>query len=306
MRTTAVIILLLVSAYLLATLAARMERALHPTLVNAWPATPHVIAHRGGARLWPESTRYAFTQAARLGVDALEMDVHLSRDGQLVVLHDDTVDRTTDGTGAVRSLDVAQLAELNAGATWTSSLQPGTYPYASLGEGVPRFVDVVRDHPNVPLLVEIKPDGDEAATALCDALRNEGRTGDAVVGSFHPQALATFRAACPEVATGASPSEVRNFLILARLRLAGPYRAPFDVLQVPVRQGSIEVVTPAFVRAAHAKGVAVHVWTVDEVQEIERLLDLGVDGIITDRPDRALRSLGRTVPIGVVPAFAGP
>lgn len=305
-RTALIIVVLLLAAYLLATIAARTEHAMHPTLEIAWPETPHVIAHRGGAGLWPEATRYAFTNAAQIGVDALEMDVHLTRDGELVVIHDATVDRTTDGTGAVKDLDVMELARLDAGAKWDAPREPGSFPYRGLGEGVPRFVDVARDHPNVPLLIEIKPDGVETAIALCEALRQEGRTGDAIVGSFHIQALAAFRAACPEVATGAAPNEVRNFLILARMRLAGPYRPAFDVLQVPVRQGSIEVVTPSFVRAAHAKGVAVHVWTVDEVSEIERLLDLGVDGIITDRPDRALTVVGRSTVTSLVPEFVEP
>jgi len=277
-------------AYVLATFAARSAATMHPTFADAWPPPPHVIAHRGGAALAPESTLAAFDLAVRLGADALEMDVHLSADGELVVLHDATVDRTTDGSGAVADLSWRELAALDAGA----------------GTTIPRFVDVARAHPTTPLGVDVKPPGTAAATALCAALRQEGRTGDTVVGSFHADAMAAFRAACPEVATAATPNEVRTFVLLARARLAGPYRPPFDVLQVPVERGGIRVVTPAVIRAAHAKGVPVHAWTIDDRAQIDALLALGVDGIIGDRPDRALRAVGRPVDATLLPPHVTP
>ena len=305
-RLVVIIAALLTLAYLAASWAARLATTPHPTLHGVWPQPPLVIAHQGGDGLWPSNTRLAFDRAARLGVDVLEMDVHLAADGELVVIHDDTVDRTTDAVGAVVELDTEALSSVDAGYAWSPERDGGRQPYRGAGVGVPRLVDVLRDHPAAPLLIEIKPPGPQTAGALCATLRRDGRVGDAVVASFHEDATAAFRAACPEVATGATPNEVRTFLVLARLRLAGPYRPPFEVLQVPVRQGSITIVTPAFVRAAHAKGVQVQVWTIDDADEMRRLFDMGVDGVITDRPDRALAVTGRSVPEDAVPSFVAP
>ena len=305
-RITLVALVSLAAAYGFATLAAYSEVNVHPTLTAVWPTEPLVIAHRGGAGLWPEATRLAFDQAIGLGVDVLEMDVHLASDGELVVIHDSTVDRTTNGSGAVREFASTDLELLDAGAKWESPTEPGTFPYLGREQGVPRLIDVMNDHPNAALLIEIKPNGSEAAEALCSLLRSEGRTADTIVGSFHQTTLDAFRTVCPEVATGATPREVRNFLIASRLRVAGPYRPRFDVLQVPVRQGNIEVITPSLVRAAKAKGVPVHAWTINESSEIQRLLDLGVEGIITDRPDRALQAMGRTFASEQVPSFVLP
>lgn len=306
LRSLAAIATLLALAFLAATWAARIDSVPHPTLVSNWPRPPLVIAHQGGDGLWPSSTRTAYRQAAALGVDVLELDVHLSRDRRLVVVHDDTVDRTSDGSGAVADLRRDEMAALDAGYAWSPGRTGHTFPYRGGGDGIPTLVEVLTDHPGAPLLIEIKPDDRAAATALCARLRESGRTARTVVASFHEEAMAAFREACPAVATSATPNEVRLFVVLSRLRLDGPYRPPFDALQVPEREGSIRVVTPSFVRAAHAKGIQVHVWTVDEVSAMERLLALGVDGLITDRPDRALRVLGRPLPEGVVPPFVAP
>lgn len=302
LRTAALALAALVLAFLAASWAARSEGP-HPVFTDAWPEPPLVIAHQGGDGLWPSNTRFAFARAAELGADVLEMDVQLSADGHLVVIHDDTVDRTTELAGSVDAFVAVELEGLDAGWAWTPEGQGDLTPYRGEVGGVPRLRDVLRDHPGAPLAIEIKPGGGEAARALCALLREEDRTGDAVVASFHEDATAAFRGACPEVATGATRGEVRTLLVLARLRLDGPYRPPFEALQVPVREGSIEVITPAFVRAAHAKGVQVHAWTIDDPDEMARLLEMGVDGLITDRPDRALRAMGRTVPEGMVPEF---
>ena len=307
-RSFAVIAVVLVLAYLTATLAARSAAIMHPTLTSVWPEPPLVIAHQGGDGLWPSATRLAFRGAAELGADVLEMDVRLSRDGRLVVIHDATVDRTTGGSGAVLDFSADELGALDAAADWSPGRRGESFPYRGGGEelGVPRLTEVLADHPDAPLLIEIKPAEPAAALAVCTRLRSEGRALDAVVASFHASAMRAFRGACPEVATSATPDEVRTFVVLSRLRLAGPYRPPFDALQVPEEQGGIRVVTPSLVDAAHAKDVQVHVWTIDERDDMTRLLDLGVDGLITDRPDRALAVLGRPVPEGVVPPCVAP
>jgi glycerophosphoryl diester phosphodiesterase len=294
----------LVLAFLAAGWAARRAAAPHPALATMG-TPPLVIAHQGGNMLWPPNTRRAFDGAVAVGSDALEMDVHRTSDGELVVIHDDTVDRTTDGEGALADLAYEEVAALEAGDAWSPPGSPAT-PFAGAGLRVPRLAEVLADHPDVPLAIEIKPEGAPAAVALCARLRAEGRTADTVISSFHADAMRAFRDACPEVATAAIESEVRLFLALARLRLAGPYRPPFDALQVPVRSGGIEVVTPAFVRAARAKDVPVHAWTVNDPAEMERLYDLGVSGLITDRPDLALRAAGRAPNAEALPPYIAP
>jgi len=302
-RMTILVVSVLLLAFLAASWSARIAARAHPTLAGTWPKPALVIAHQGGDGLWPSSTRLAFERAAALGVDVIEMDVHLSADGELVVIHDATLERTTDGEGAVAEASADELATLDAGYHWSPGRSGSRFPYRSAGQGVPRLREVLADHPDARLLIEIKPPGTAAAEALCSLLRAEGRAGDAVVASFHRDAMAGFRSACPEVATAATPDEVRLFLVLARARLDGPYRPPFDALQVPVSQGSIQVITPALIRAAHAKGVQVHAWTIDNPAEMKRLLEMGVDGLITDRPDRALRVVGRQVDDSLVPDF---
>ncbi|MDZ7799300.1 MAG: glycerophosphodiester phosphodiesterase [Trueperaceae bacterium] len=305
-RALALAAVLLILAYLAATWSARIASEAHPTLATAWPEPPLVMAHQGGDGLWPSSTRYAFDRAVTLGVDVLEMDVHLSQDGRLVVIHDDTVDRTTDASGAVADHDAETLAAMDAGWSWSPGPATGRVPYRGFGYGVPALADVLNDHPDAPVAIEIKPEGPEAATALCRRLREEGRTAGALVASFHQDAMDAFRNACPDVATSATRAEARTFVILSRLRLAGPLRPRFDALQVPVEQGGLTVATPSLLGAAHAKGVQVHVWTINDPDAMQRLLRMGVDGLITDRPDRALRATGREVDEALLPPFVTP
>lgn len=271
---------------------------------RALPEGPLVIAHQGGDGLWPSNTLYAFERALELGADVLELDVHRTRDGAFVVIHDATVDRTTDGEGAVRELTLAQVAALDAGYGW--SPDGARYPYRGMGLRVPTLREVFAAFPGVPVNVEIKPDDPIVASELCALLRREGRTASVMVGSFHDRAMAVFRETCPEVATSAASDDVRGFFVLQTMLLPGLYTPRNEAFQVPVREGGLTIVTPRFVRSAHERNVDVHVWTIDDPSEMRRLLDLGVDGIITDRPDRLLRVLERPVPEGLVPDFVEP
>ena len=257
--------------------------------------TPIVFAHQGGDFLWPSNTIYAFEHSRDLGADVLELDLHSSSDGKLMVIHDSTVDRTTDGSGAVHSMTAQELQALDAGYDWSPERQGESFPYRGLGLQIPTLAEVLEAFPETPLNLEIKQVEPSIAGVLCDRIVQYGRLDDVMVGSFHDAALRDFRAACPEVATSAGPNEVRTLFILNTLFLGNLYRPAAEALQVPEYQGALQVVTPRFIRAAHAKNVQVHVWTPNETEEIERLLELGVDGIITDRPDRLLRSLDREV-----------
>ena len=251
------------------------------------------IAHQGGDRLWPSNTLYAFERATDLGADVLELDVHATSDGELVVIHDDTLERTTDGEGLVRETTSAAIKALDAGYDWSPERTGKSFPYRGQGIEVPTLAEVFEAFPDSRINLEIKQLEPDIAAPLCELIQAYGKEATVLVGSFHDAALRTFRERCPSVATSAGPSEVRTFFILNVLFLGDLYQPPAEALQVPEYQGRLRIVTRRFVRAAARKNMEVHVWTVDEAEAMERLIDLGVDGIITDRPDRLLRVLGR-------------
>jgi glycerophosphoryl diester phosphodiesterase len=272
---------------------------------------PAVLAHAGGALLWPDNTLVAFDGAARLGADVLELDVHETADGEFVVIHDDTVDRTTDGSGAVADLTMRELRELDAGYRWTPSgpradADASGYAYRGRGVTLPTLGEVLSAFDDAAVNVEIKQEDPDVARRLCAYLRERDATTRVMVGSFHGRALAAFRSACPEVATSASQAEVAFFVALEKLRLSAVLTPPYDALQVPRTFSGITVVTPHFVAAAHARGLDAHVWTVNDQEAMRELVAMGVDGIITDRPDRALAVLGRDYDEALVPEFAAP
>jgi len=244
-----------------------------------------VLAHRGGARLRPENTIAAFDHALELGADGLELDVRLSRDGQVVVHHDATVDRTTDGRGPVAALDATELARLDAGARFGAA---EGFPFRGRGLGVPTLAEVLARYRGVPLIVEMKANSEALAEATVREVAAAGAGGVVALGSFHPRLQRVARALAPDVPSSAARPEVR--LALYGSWVGWPIRRPpYRAFQVPERFGRYRVVTPRFVRAAHRAGVVVQVWTVNDEADMRRLLDWGVDAIITDRPDLAVQ-----------------
>jgi glycerophosphoryl diester phosphodiesterase len=259
------------------------------------PAQPLVIAHRGGAALRPENTLMAFRHARALGADVLELDVRATADGQLVVLHDPTVDRTTDGSGAVATLALADVRKLDAGYRFTTD-GGRTFPYRGGGIAIPTLDEVLTTLPDASLSIEIKPPAAPLARPLCAALQAAAATGRVTVGSFDGAGLERFRDVCPGVATGAAPFEVGRFATAVALAFVPLPRLAAVVLQLPERYRGVPVLTPRVVAAAHAHGVPVHAWVIDDADDMRRLLALGVDGIVTDRPDVLLGVLGRAPP----------
>lgn len=277
-------------AYGVASLLARP--ALERPVFERLTARPLVIAHRGGEGLWPSNTLFAFQKAAELGVDMLEMDVHASADGVLVVRHDDTVDSTTNGVGEVKAKTLAELKALDAGYTWTDD-NGQSFPFRGQGITIPTLEEVFAALPDMPMTLEIKQADPPINQALCDLIRRYNKTDQVIVGSFHTDALNDFRRLCPEVATSGHEDDVRAFVYLSMAGLAGIHSPQAQALQVPRRFGNVEIVTARSVRAAHARGLNVQVWTVNEKSEMADLLEMGVDGIITDRPDYLLELLRR-------------
>ncbi len=259
-----------------------------------WAGTtaPRVIAHRGGWGLWPENTLHAFRSAAALGVDVLEMDIRQTADGVLVVLHDETVDRTTDGSGPVAALTLAGLRELDAGYRWSPD-GGKTHPFRGRGLTVPSLKEVFAALPQARMNLEIKTRGAALSKPLCDLIRAHRMESRVAVASFGQDGMDAFRAACPGVATAATPEETRRLFRLAVLFLEPIFAPRAEVLQVPERLRGIEVLTPRFVSAARRLNLKIEVWTISEPEDMQRLIALPVDGIMTDYPDRMLALVGK-------------
>ena len=230
--------------------------------------------------------------------DMLELDVRLTADGEVVVIHDATVDRTTDGTGPVAALSLAELRRLDAGARF---LDPGGEPsFRGRGVAVPTFAQVLEAFPRTRLNVEAKCA--EAAGPLVEVIRRHGAEHRVLVAAEFEANRRDARGYAG--AWGASRSQLRPFWFLHRLPLVGRlYTPPCDVLQVPATYRGRPVVTPRLIREAHRRNIPVHVWVVDEPDEMRRLLAMGVDALQTDRPDLLARVLheerGRPLPPGL-------
>jgi glycerophosphoryl diester phosphodiesterase len=258
----------------------------HP---SAGRRRPLVFGHRGGAALAPENTCAAFDRGLEAGADGLELDVRLARDGEPVVCHDATLDRTTDATGPVAAWSVADLAAVDAGFRFRGP--SGDWPYRGRAVRVPRLREVLARYGQRPLILELKDTEVELARAVVRLLAETGAGVGVCIGSFHLPVLREVRRLAPAVPTGAAGWEVR--MALYRSWVGWPaHGVPYRALQVPERRAALRVVSPRFVRAAHRAGAVVQVWVVNEPDRIRRLLGWGVDGIITDRPDLAAGVVG--------------
>jgi len=230
-----------------------------------WPG-PLPFAHRGGASEAPENTMPAFEHAVRMGYRYLETDVHVTADGVLVAFHDDRLDRVTDRAGEIARLPWAEVQR---------ALVDGREP-------IPRFEDLLAAWPDVRINVD--PKHDDAAEPLAEAILRTGAVDRVCIGAFSDRRLDRVQALVGQsLCRSMGPREVARLVAASRgLPGAGGLRSP--CAQVPVRQKGIPIVTERFVETAHRHGIQVHVWTVDDADEMRQLLDLGVDGIMTDAP----------------------
>jgi glycerophosphoryl diester phosphodiesterase len=246
---------------------------------------PLVFAHRGGCALGPENTIAAFDLGMAAGADGLEFDVHLSSDGVAVVCHDETLDRTTDASGPVRARTAAELARVDAGCRYRDSR--GGSPFRDCG-GIPALRQVLDRYPGIPIIVEMKVNSEAMGLAVAADVLAAGASERVCAAGYGQRSIDAVRAALPRTPTSACHPEVR--MAVYRSLAGWPVRhAPYDMYQVPERAGVIRVVSRRFLRHAHAAGLQVQVWTVDEEADMRRLLGWGVDGLISNRPDLAVR-----------------
>ncbi len=268
------------------------EKAIEREVFKRENSRPLVFAHRGGGGLIPENTLEAFVYSARIGVDVLELDIHSTSDGTLVVHHDAAVDRMTDGRGRVNELTLEAVKKLDAG--YLFSLDGGqTFPFRGKGVTVPTLREIFDALPEMTFNIEPKQHVPSIIVPLCALIRERKMVDKTIVGSFNQTTIDDFRRECPEVATSASPSEVSRFLALSKAGLGDSYSPPMQALQVPENLGNLQVVSKEFVETAHRRNLKVHVWTINETADMQRLIEMGVDGIMTDYPDRLLTLLGR-------------
>jgi glycerophosphoryl diester phosphodiesterase len=263
-------------------------------------------AHQGGAWEAPSSTLHAIAAALAAGATGIELDVHATKDGHLVVCHDATVDRTTDSSGEIADLTLTEVRALDNAYWWapgadvSPGLEPDRYPYRGRAPkdrrfGIALLEEVLEEFDDVVLNLDIKRTAPVVAPyeeALAVMLRRFGRTDDVIVASFLDSATDAFSTFAPEIPTTAGTVATAAFYQAVQ---AGERPAPMRhvALQVPPAYGDLTLVDQRFVEVAHEEGVAVHVWTIEEEDEMERLCGLGVDGIITDRPTALAEVLNR-------------
>ncbi len=254
------------------------------------PHRPLIIAHRGGAALGPENTMQAFENAVEMGVDMLEVDVRMTADSQLITHHDATIDRMTDGRGLIADLCLAELEAYDFGHGFSEE-ERRTVRSSENGEkaGLTLLSDVMERFSEVSLTVEIKDEGAPGKKAVDRIIRLIERynyRGKIIVGSFHDEVqnyvAENYSSSIP---FSAARREVSKFFLLSRMRLGGLYTGLISALQLPTKYYGCDLTHPSIINAAHDMGISVHYWTVNDPEEMKRLIELNVDGIITDRPD---------------------
>ena len=248
---------------------------------------PRLFAHRGASGEAPENTLAAFHRAAELGMVYAELDVHLSRDGHVVVIHDETLERTTNGRGLVREHTLAELQSLDAGYRFSPDAGE-TFPFRGQGITISPLADVLRSFPHIRFTVEIKqkdPPIEEQVIAVVQAC---GVADTVVLASEHDAVVTRVRSLAPDISTNCAVGEVFEFMQKSLTKQLDDYRPPGQAFQIPPEYQGVTLVTPETVSAIRALGAEVHVWTINDPHEIERLFDLGVDGIMSDFPGRLL------------------
>jgi len=251
---------------------------------------PIIFAHRGASGAYPENTLPSFQAAVKIGAHVLETDTRITKDGIPVLAHDESLLRTTGVDAHVEDLTLKELQDIDAGYSFSPD-DGESYPFRGAGISVPTLEEFVRTFPEIPVNMEIKVGTEQSARIVLDVLESNNALDRFLLASVLPDAMRYIQNSAPSTLTGACKEDVLRVLFRSA-RCDGKSRDyPFTALQVPERQSIIPVVTRRFISYAHRHGVHVHVWTINEESDMRRLFDLGVDGIFTDYPERALAIL---------------
>ncbi len=251
-----------------------------------------VIPHGGGDGLFPENTMYAYEQTMAMGADVVDVDVRKSRDGVLIAFHDPTTTRITGQARAVKASTFAELTKLDAGWSFTKG---NANPFRNKGIAIPSLESILKRFPKALLSLDLKDESTEMNAPLCSLLTRFGRTNDAFVGSNSDEQILQFRKQCPRVRTSATMVDVYASRD-ARANNDADFVPAVSVDQPPYRMGGQTLVDRASLDWAHAHGIAILTWVVNDTPSLQHLVDMGVDGIYTSYPDRLLTILGRASP----------
>ncbi len=258
---------------------------------------PWIIAHGGSKALFPPNTMMAFQGSADLGVDALEMDITMTKDEVLVTHHDLTIDRLSDGAGLMRDYTYEELLEFNFGGSFQNL--DGHYPYQNKPVRLTKLEDVFIRFGEMPLMVEIKDraeDGKRAAEILKNFIKQYQLEDNIVVVAFSEEVLAYFyEITNGEILIGSSVEETKDFIFTGLSAMEFLYRPNASIIAIPTSNSGINLASKRVIQSAHRRKMAVHYWTINDKEEMKKLIELGADGLITDRPDlmaEVLRELG--------------
>ena len=251
---------------------------------------PVVVAHRGDSMHYPENTLPAFLSAVKMGIDVVETDVHLSKDGVLVIWHDPTLERNTDGAGRIEDHTLAELKRFDAGYTFTKD-GGRTFPFRGTGVQLATLEEVLQACPGQRFNIDLKSKTPAIVDEFINVIRRNKSENRVVGASFHISNLKALRVKAPEIPTSITTVEVLLYLFLQKTHLL-PRRLAKGrqiIFQVPVRQWGIEVITPGFIKAFHERGAVIQVWTINDESEMRRLFGMGVDSVMTDDPATVIK-----------------
>ncbi|MGM7684226.1 glycerophosphodiester phosphodiesterase [Cytobacillus sp. Hm23] len=251
---------------------------------------PDVIAHRGGAGIAPENTLEAFKLSDSLGVDMLEFDVRLSKDGQVVVMHDETIDRTTNGEGKISEYSVEELKSFDAGYHFVGP--DGSFPYRGKGVTIPTLTEVFESYSHLPMVIEIKENDTKLTEKFADIIFQYGMEDKVIIASFYDEIANYFYDITNgEVAISTSSATTKKYVIFQKLFLGNIIPLKEQALQLPTHSSIFDLTTKKLIDAAHERNIAVQYWTINDLDMVEYLLEQGADGIMTDYPNKVIHLL---------------
>jgi glycerophosphoryl diester phosphodiesterase len=259
----------------------------HPYFTELQPAAVENIAHGGGQGHAPPNTLEALQLADAMGADVLEIDLQITKDGVLVLHHDDTLDRITDMKGPIAEKTWAELQKADSGYHTVIDGQS----FRGKGIKIARLEQAFTRFPSRRWVIEIKNDTEAASNRLCALISQFNVTNRVIVASFHDGAMKTFRKVCPKIATAYSGDEVRLFLIASHVRLSRFVQSPGVALQIPISASGFDLTDPHFVRTAKSRGLKVQYWTINDSKQMRHLVGREADGIMTDYVDRFKQAL---------------
>jgi len=243
-----------------------------------------VVAHRGDSAFFPENTLPAFKSAADLGVDCIETDVHLSNDGVCVIWHDNTLERLTGSNGLVSGKSYKELMAMDAGRMFTPD-NGKTYPYRNKGVTIATLDEALKAIPNMRFNVDLKDNNPELVKEFTKVVRTNKAQNRVLGASFHDSMVQQIRFLIPEIVTSFSQKEMKKIIVFQKLGLLGFFRHfKAQAAQIPEFHGSLKVLSNSLIKNFHKKGVKVHVWTVNEREDMIRMFKMGVDTVMTDNP----------------------